>query len=386
MSGWKKLALPVLLIAVLVTVAYLEKDRFFAEKSVTASPAVELQSRDKEQNILRFPANAPQLSYLKIAEVNAWPEPLVEPLNARVSYNDNVTARVFSPVAGRVSKICIEPGQRVKAGEKLAVLESPDYAAVVSENLKAEANLLRARQAYDRAKSLYEAKGLALRELEAEETNWHQAEAEAAQSRIHVKNLGGVSAEGEFVLRAPVSGVVSERQINIGSEVKSDATLPLFVITNPDKLWVQIDLPEKNIGKVKIDQQVEILADAYPEASFSGKVTNIAGALDPLTRRIQVRCDVVDPSHRLMPEMYVRVTPIADEKTVIPRIPNAALVTQGENSYVFVEISPGVLERRQVTLSLQSSDYAYIREGLKAGERIVTSGALLLNSELSGVN
>ena len=122
--------------------------------------------------------------------------------------------------------------------------------------------------------------------------------------------------------------------------------------------------------------------DAYPGETFQGKVTVIGGAVDPLTRRIQVRCDIDNPLLKLKPEMFARVTPIAGEKFRLPRVPNAAIVTQGLYSYVFVEKSPGVLQRRRVTLSLQGIEYAYIREGLQEGERVVTSGALLLNSEL----
>jgi cobalt-zinc-cadmium efflux system membrane fusion protein len=93
---------------------------------------------------------------------------------------------------------------------------------------------------------------------------------------------------------------------------------------------------------------------------------------------------VENPALKLKPEMFARVTPIANRQSKLPRVPNAALVTQGLYSFIFVEQSPGVLQRRQVVLDMQGSQYTYIKNGLHAGERVVTSGALLLNSELSG--
>jgi len=156
------------------------------------------------------------------------------------------------------------------------------------------------------------------------------------------------------------------------------------VITDPRHLWVQIDLPERQLGKVQPGRPVAIEVDAYPDVTFAGKVTVIGGALDPVTRRVQVRCEVENPSLKLKPEMFARVTPVANKQSQLPRVPNTALVTQGLYSFIFVEQSAGVLQRRRVTLGMQGSQYTYIKEGLRASERVVTSGALLLNSELAG--
>ena len=337
---------------------------------------------------LHFEKNAPQLTYLQIKPAEAFPEPLLEPLNARITYDDNYTARVYSPIAGRVTKISAEAGQQVKAGEVLLHLDSPDYAQASSDSVKAEADLLRKQQTFERAKQLFDIQGIARRDLESAEADWHQAEAEAQRAKARLKNLASNSniTEGQFILRAPLEGTISERQINAGSEVRPDAANPLFVITNPQHLWAIVDLPEVQLGKIKIGQPVSVEVDAYPNEVFPGKITVIGGTLDPLTRRIQVRCELEDTKHKLKPEMYARVTPSADSKSNLPRIPNSALFTQGVSSFIFVELSPGVLQRRRVSLTLQGPEYSYVKEGLHAGDRVVTSGALLLNSELAGEN
>jgi cobalt-zinc-cadmium efflux system membrane fusion protein len=372
----------VLSMLVLGGAVYLGWQKSHAADKVPAKP---LPAVKKTSDTLHFEANAPQLTFIQIKTVEAFPEPLVEPLNARIAYDDNRTARVFSPVAGRVLKILAETGEQVKAGDGILILDAPDYAQAVADASRADADLLRKREAYDRARLIFEAKGMARKDMESAEADWHQAEAEAVRARARLANLNGKSAATpQYVLRAPQSGSISERQVSAGSEVRPDAANPLFVITDPAHVWVLVDLPEQQMAKVYIGQSVLAQVDAYPTESFFGKITAIAGALDPLTRRMQVRCEIDNAQLKLKPEMYAQVTPIADAKSGLPRIPNTAIFTQGLYSYVFVEHGVGVLQRRQVSLGLQGHPYSYVKEGLRVGERVVTTGALLLNAELAG--
>lgn len=378
-------------IVVILSVLILGSAGYFAwynYHAVSTPAATPVLAAHKSSDTLHFEANAPQLSFIKIMAVDAFPEPLVEPLNARIAYDDNRTARVFSPVAGRVVKILAETGKQVEKGEGILVLDSPDYAQAVADNSRADADLLRKQEAYDRAKLIYEAKGLARKDLENAEADSRQAEAEAVRARARLANLNGNPgrAAGQFVLVAPHVGVISERQVSWGSEVRPDAQNPLFVITDPYHVWVQVDLPEQQMGKLKVGQAMMAQVDAYPNELFTGKITVIAGALDPVTRRIQVRCEIDNPQLKLKPEMYARVWPIADVHSSLPRVPNTAIVTQGLYSYVFVEHGVGVLQRRRVTLGLQGHEESYVKEGLKVGERVVTAGALLLNAELAGID
>lgn len=339
----------------------------------------------KNSDTLHFETNSPQLAFIQVKPVDAFPEPLVEPLNGRIAYDDNRTARVFSPIAGRVVKILVEIGKEIKAGEGVLVLDAPDYAQAIADSSKADADLLRKQEVYERAKLLYKAKGLARKDLELAEADWQQAQAESSRAKARLNDLNNHSggAAGQYILRSPIDGVVSERQVSAGSEVRPDAANPLFVITDPSHLWVMVDLPEQQLEKVNVGQAVLVRVDAYPNESFLGKVAVIGGALDAVTRRIQVRCELENLKLKLKPEMFARVAPIADIHSSLPRIPNTALFTQGLYSYVFVELSPGVLQRRRVTLGMQGRE-SYVKEGLNAGERVVTSGALLLNAELAG--
>jgi len=173
--------------------------------------------------------------------------------------------------------------------------------------------------------------------------------------------------------------------VNPGAEVRPDGADPLFVITDPTRLWVMIDLPERELALVRTGQRTLVRADAWPNERFVATIERIAAAVDPGTRRVQVRALLDNPGRRLKPEMYVQVILLPDQGQQAVRLPNAALVTQGLYSYVFVEGPPGFFRRRKVTLGAQDRTHAFVTEGVAAGEFVVTTGALLLNSELASL-
>jgi cobalt-zinc-cadmium efflux system membrane fusion protein len=342
----------------------------------------------REPGILRYPAGAPQLSAIKVGEVPAeLPVPLAEPLNGRIAYNENFTARVSSPIAGRVVALKAQPGDRVNAGEVLLTLDSPELAQAAADLDKAKADDTRKQLAYERAKKLYEGEVLPRKDFESAEADLAQSHAETQRARLRLRNLVPSSSPGErFALRAPISGVVAERKANPGLEVRPDLPDPLYVITDPRHLWAIIDLPERNLAKVAEGHLVAVEVDAYPEQRFSAKIIKVGVTVDPATRRVQVRCELANPDNKLKPEMYARVTLLSDDNQRAVRVPNSAIITEGMYSFVFVEKSVGVFEKHRLSLRLQDRHFSYVDSGLKAGERIVVGGALLLNSELSAAN
>ena len=337
---------------------------------------------------LRFPAGSPQLSFIKVEAVEALPEPLLDPLSARIAYDENHTVRVSSPIAGRVTRMMVQPGDRVAAGQALVQVDSPEFAAAAADVAKSRADLQLKEKAYARSQELYKAEVIARKDFENAESDLRQSEAEHNRARMRLRNLDPAPADqagGTYALRAPIAGIVAERNVNSGTEVRPDAQAPLFVITDPAHLWVIVDLPERNLGALRAGQAVAVEVDAYPNERFPARVLTVGEVLDAATRRVQVRCVLDNPKRLLKPEMYARVTPLADTQTRLPRIPNSALLTEGLYSFVFVEKEPGVFAKRPVVLGLQGRSETYVKQGLQAGDRVVSVGALLLNSELAGV-
>ena len=377
MNTRNNLALAAAAVALLAAAAYLWQTHVSPPAAVEAAPPPAIQVEGGRT--LRIQPGAPQLSYLHIEAVAALPAPLIEALNARVAYDDNVTARVFAPAAGRILALPVQAGDAVAAGARLAVLDIPDYADLH----KADAELRLRRAAFERARLLFDHDAIARKDLEAAENDLAAAGAESERAHARLRNLRPLAGQGGFALNSPLAGIVTERQANPGMEVRPDQDKPLFVVSDPSRLWVIAELPEKDLARVRVGQSVGIEVDAWPQKSFPGRVLAVGDVVDAQSRRVPVRCSVDNHERLLKPEMFARVT-LESEGRHLPRVPNKSIVTEGVNDFVFVEKEAGVIEKRQVKLSWRGHETSFVGEGLAAGERVVTAGALLLNAELSG--
>ncbi|MBO9661545.1 efflux RND transporter periplasmic adaptor subunit [Dokdonella sp.] len=331
---------------------------------------------------LRYPPGAEQLSFLDIEPAAEFPAPALDALPGKLAFDEDRTVRVASPVQGRVSELVAKPGTAVKAGDVLAWLDSPDFAQARADARKAQADHALKRKALERARALTDLGVLARKDLESAEDDLAQAGAELERADAVLKNLDPSGASPRYALRAPIAGIVVDRAINPGMQVRPDASAPLFVITDPTRLWVSFELAEQDLGKVRVGQAVRVEVDGFADRSFEGRVTTIGAALDPATRRIAVRVELLDGDARLKPELFARVSPLADGGSRQVAVPNSALVSVGLHHYAFVEEAPGVLKRRALELGVVGEQRAFVRSGLAAGERVVTRGALLLDAEL----
>ena len=354
----------------------------FSSVNAIAGPRVAHKNADE----VVLPEDSPQEANLRIETVTEMVAPTAEPFNGKISFDENFTSRISSPILGRATKLHAQIGDTVKAGQALVSIDSPDLGGAIADYRKAMADLELKRKALERSQMLLDGGVIAHKDFESSEADMAQSQAEAIRTKGRLKNLNldinSAAGAETFTLKAPMTGVVVDRQINVGNEVRPDANTPLFIITNPSHLWATIDLPERDLSKISLGQPVLIQVDAYQNESFTGIIQSIGTMVDPVTRRIQVRCSV-DSKNKLKPEMYARITPLNKRNQKAIRIPNSALITEGLYSYVFVEISPGHLKKRRVTLDVQEREYATVKAGLAAGEKLVVSGAILLNSELS---
>ena len=335
----------------------------------------------KEANVFHYEKNAPQLAYLKTAAVEVGQVPTTEPLQGAIVYNDDLTSKITTPIAGRVTKIYAQIGDKVKMGQPLVMIDSPEFGQANADLMKSESDLTLKNQAFERSKTLYEGEVIAKKEFEAAAADLKQAEAEHQRALNRLKNYG-VSKNNNFMLSTKVDGIVTERQVNPGSEVSPNSNTSLFVVTDPKHLWVNIEVPEKDLDKIHLKQHLKIETNAYPNESFQAAVAMISKVLNPDTRRVMVRCTLENLDEKLKPEMYAYATPIDDELSM-PHVVNDAIITEGVKNFVFVERSPGEIEKRLVKISYQGHKEAYISEGLREGERVIVTSTLLLNSEFT---
>ncbi len=309
-----------------------------------------------------------------------------------VSLDDQRTGHVFSPVTGRVVKITAELGQRVKKGDPLAVLESPDIGSAVSDVHKAMADQIAAQHDLQRKKELFAQNAASEADVEAAEDTYRtaRAELERARQKQYLLRAGGFDTVTQtYTLSSPIDGEVLVRNINPGIEVQgqySGGSAPeLFTIGQVDEVWVLGDLYEIDMARVRVGASAQVSVVAYPDKVMSGKVDWVSGSLDPSTRTAKVRCTFDNPDKVLRPMMYATVKIAVAERTALA-IPRAALLRLGEYNVVFVQLDDSEgrvrFERLPVDVSEGDGPWLEVRHGLEAGQKIVVSGAAFLSQKL----
>ena len=340
----------------------------------------------QDPDVLRFAPGAEQLTAIATKRVLASPLPLADVLSARVAYDDDATARIGVGVSGRIVSIAAAPGDHVRAGQVLAVIDSPDLGTAVADLDKARADEHRKQLLATRAVELVPGDAIAQKDVDALQSDLAQAHAETVRARQRVANLNpaGLGLAGQRMqLASPVAGVVTERSATPGLEVNPSLAAPLFVVTDPNRLWLMIDLPEALLGRVQAGGLVAVDSDAYPGEQFRAKIASAGQLIDPNTRRVTVRAVLENRgNHRLLPEMFARAHLLQTSGAGVA-VPNSAIVNRGRYAYVYVQTAPAQFTRRRVTLATQGGAISYVSDGLASGETIVTVGALLLDAELA---
>lgn len=334
---------------------------------------------------LRYAEGAPQLAMIRSEAIPPSRVPLGDVLSARLTYDEDVTARIGVGVSGRIVDIKVSPGDAVKAGQVLAEIDSPDFGTASADLNKARADEERKRLAVERARDLVSGDAIPVKEWESLQSDLAQAHAETQRAEQRLRNLNprGLPISGQRVkLTSPIDGVVTDRTATPALEVSPGLAAPLFVVTDPKRLWLMIDLPEKLLGQVKLKSDVSVESDAYPGRQFMAKIVQLGQVVDINTRRATARAVLANPQQALLPEMFVRAR-VLQAGGVGVRVPNSAIVNHGVYAYLFVQESPGEFRRRKVALLTQGGDVSYVGEGLQGSEQVVVKGALLLDAELT---
>jgi len=335
---------------------------------------------------VRLAPNDPKLAYLTLDTVAPRTEKVVAVLPAQLVVDEDHTARIASPVTGRVRTIDVEPGDRVHAGQALAHISSSDVAQAESDLLKAQAALSQASTGLDRARDLYRNKVIALKDLQQAESDAAQAYAEQERAAARVSLLGAAVdvVRQEFVLRSPIDGDVVERNLNPGAEVRPDNAQTLFTISSLDTLWLTAGAYQRDLATAKKGDQLAFTTEASPGRRYLARVQYVSSALDPQTRTATIRAVLPNPDHTLRTQVFGEASLLAPDTARMPVVPVEALVTHGNQTVVYVEATPGRFVRRPVEVGADDGRSAAITGGLHIGERVVCGGSLLLDAEAAG--
>ena len=344
-----------------------------------------------EGNKLVFSPDAPQLQTIKSEAAQAG-KPATLRVSGRLVWDEGKTVRVFPPFSGRVLRILANPGDTVKPGQALAVLASPDFGQAQAEAHRGATDFALAEKNLARLRELH-AGGVAPRkDLQTAEADFARAQSELQRAQTKISLYGGNAAavDQSFALRSPIAGTVVERNINPGQELRSDLALAnapaMFVITDPARLWVQLDASESDLAQLKRGQTLQLRSASYPGLSFGAKVDVVSDFIDPLTRVIKVRGSVDNRERKLKGEMFVTAELDIGIKPGV-QVPAKAVFLAGDKYFAFTEDAPGRYTRVEVKTDGSANGSIGVIAGLAPGQKVVVEGSLLLqrlSKELAG--
>jgi len=347
------------------------------DTSGTAEPAPKISG-----STITYALDQPQLKGIQIAKVEGPREhELILP--GRLSWDEDRTVRVFTPFAGRVTRLVAQVGDKVAVGQVLAELISPDFGQAQADERKAVADLAAKRNQLQRVKDLASAGIASTRELQQAEADHAGAEAEFRRAGARLAAYGGGSSgDQRFALKSPIAGVVVEKNLNPGQELRPDQPgAPQFVVTDPTRLWVQLDANETDLKSLKPGTAIFISTNQYPDDTFAGELNQVADFIDPAARTLKLRGTVRNADRRLKAEMFINARMI-EPKGEYPSVPEKAVFLDGVRAFVFVRTAPGVFTRKGVRVGAVANGAMPVLAGLKEGEEVVVSGSLSLQQML----
>lgn len=348
-----------------------------------------------------------------------WASLTIEPVTVRAFRAEHVTegkiavdedrsTPIFSPYAGRVTKLLAKPGDHVEKGQPLFVIEAADTVGAQNDFVAATTALNKAKSQVDlaqiqdkRARDLFEGKAVPLKDYQQSQATLLQAQndlrtadtaLEAARNRLRILGLSedAITAfqekgriNPETTIYAPLAGTVVQRKIGPGQYISAGAADPVFVIGDLSSVWLTAFVRETEAAAVQIGQEMSFTALALPGRVLTGRISYVATALDPATRRLLVRATLDNSNGLLKPEMFTTVTIYApgDQPTI--GVPKTALIYEGDQVRVWVAHDDKTIELRTIKTGMTNGNLVEVHGNLKAGERIVTKGSLFIDRAAS---
>jgi membrane fusion protein, heavy metal efflux system len=324
----------------------------------------------------------------------------------QIGYNEDASTIVLTPFSGRVIRLIAKLGDRVKKGDPMLEIDSPeqlvpqnDFIAAQAARRKASSQHNLAEIAEKRVRDLHEGKAAPSKDLQQAEAQLASAEHDlrSAEStfeaaRVRLRILGRTEAEISkleqdgmlnrvTVITAPIGGTVVARKVGPGQFVKADSNEALYTIADLSTMWLKAQIFEQDIAQVRVGQEIEARVSAVPNRVFKARIDTINSASDLATRRVVVRSEIENPDGVLKSEMFGTFKISIDEPTRSPAVPTDAVIREGDTATVWIETEPLLFKRRPVEIGIQQDGLTQIRSGLDAGEKVLARGAIFVDNE-----
>ncbi|WP_291572702.1 efflux RND transporter periplasmic adaptor subunit [Bradyrhizobium sp.] len=327
----------------------------------------------------------------------------------KIAVDEDRSTPVFSPYAGRVTKLLARPGDTVAQAQPLFVIEAADTVQAQNDFVTALTGLNKAQSALDlaqlqnkRAKDLFEGRAVPLKDYQQTQATLIQAQndlrssqtaLEAARNRLRILGLSDEAIalfqekgriNPETTIFAPIAGTVVQRKVGPGQYVNAGASDPVFVIGDLSTVWLIAFVRETDASAVSVGQEISFNVLALPGRDLKVRIGYVSAAIDPATRRLLVRATVDNKDGLLKPEMFANVTIYSADDHPAVGVPKQALIYEGDQVRVWVAHDDKSIELRQIKTGLTNGDLVEVRGDLKPGEQIVTKGSLFIDRAASG--
>lgn len=309
-----------------------------------------------------------------------------------VDYDEDRTVQVSPSYQGRIVELRAQAGDRVRRGQTLFVIDSPDLVQAESTLIASAATLELDSKALQRDQGLSAIKGIAQKDYEQAVSDQKGAQGAYRAARDALRIFGKSDADMDRIVAerrvdarmsvpSPIDGIVTARNAALGTLVQPGASPTPYSIADVKIKWLLADVPEDQLPRLRLGQAVDVRLPALPGRVFNGHIDNIAEALDPNTRRVTVRSVLPDPGNELRPQMFATFTLHLGEATRSVAVPSDAVVREGDGTMsVWVTTDQRHFVRRTVQLGEQQSGFDQIVQGLRAGELIASTGALFISN------
>lgn len=362
-----------------------------------------------------FKPTQEQMAGLKIQPVSASEFRSLVITDGKIALDDDITTPVFSPYSGRVTRLLVKSGDVVARSAPLFAIDASEFVQAQNDLIAAAATLktaeaqLKLAQANEkRQHEVYEAKGGALKDwlqsqadLVNAESSHRTAVIALAAVRNRLRILGktdpeiaaieaapeSVRTSPETVVPAPIGGTVIQRQIAVGEYINSaaaGAANPALSIGDLSTVWLIGNAREVDAPSIHVGQPVEVKVLAYPDRVFKARIAYVGALVDDTTRRVTVRAEVENPDGALKPGMFASFRIATSGETNALGVPETAVVYEGDTAHVWVARDDGLIALRPIRAGRKLDGLVEVLEGLRPGDKIVTSGTLFIDRAAQG--
>jgi RND family efflux transporter MFP subunit len=328
-------------------------------------------------------SDAPQWKVLRLGTAQAAAAHWTDPLPARIMIDETKLSRVGSPLAGRITKVLVERGQKVKAGQPLFTVASPNVAELRAEVEKAQVDVEVAKANLERTKTVVEAHAAAPKEQLAAEQVLRQAEVALHLAQAKMATLrSGVADGNDFSVTAPREGVVVEKSVSVAQNVSPDAGDPLLIVADLSSVWAVADLFEADATQIAPGVQAQVTSPSLPSKPIEGVVEVVSQVVDPNKHTIPIRVRLDNNAGLWRPNVYAQVRFLTGAADGGAEVLASAVMTDGTQSYVYVQDEKGRFTKRVVTAGSVRDGRVTLLGGVKVGEVVVEEGGVLLDNQI----